>query len=395
MAIVGAITPGIHLPDLARALRAVHADYLEGRPPGHRPRDIVARSWGRVTALGVSPDGAPRQDPMGHAEVEQRRADSGLAGIVGELSRLIGDGTDRAHMLLVVTDADGVVLWREGSAQVRQRADSFGFMEGATWTEERVGTNAIGTALAEAAPVQLFSAEHFERAQHPWYCTATPIHDPVSGRLMGVIDVSGPAFTLHPAIQALVEATRRLAEARLQAFHEASLNALRRSTEPLLAGLSGAAVVIDDDGWVATSRGVAVGRRLPAPMHQTPMTVPGLGACIAERLARGWLIRQKGNEPDAVALRLRMSDSPVLEVLGGAESWCTSLPMRHAGILSLLASVGARGMSAAQLSTALYGDADHIVTVRAEVSRLRRTLGSIIASNPYRLHPRVTIQIDH
>ena len=35
-----------------------------------------------------------------------------------------------------------------------------------------VGTNAIGTALAEAAPVQLFSAEHFEQAQHPWYCTA-------------------------------------------------------------------------------------------------------------------------------------------------------------------------------------------------------------------------------
>ena len=33
---------------------------------------------------------------------------------------------------------------------------------------------AIGTALAEQAPVQLFSAEHFEEGQHPWYCTASP-----------------------------------------------------------------------------------------------------------------------------------------------------------------------------------------------------------------------------
>ena len=113
---------------------------------------------------------------------------------------------------VVVTDADGVILWREGSARVRLRADSLGFMEGARWTEATVGTNAIGTALAEAAPVQLFSAEHFEQAQHPWYCTAAPIHHPVSGELLGVVDVSGPALTLHPVIGALVETAVKLAE---------------------------------------------------------------------------------------------------------------------------------------------------------------------------------------
>ena len=74
---------------------------------------------------------------------------------------------DASQFLMVVTDADGVMLWREGSARVRCVADRLGFSEGAMWTEQTVGTNAIGTALAEAAPVQLFSAEHFEQATAP------------------------------------------------------------------------------------------------------------------------------------------------------------------------------------------------------------------------------------
>ncbi|WP_278255644.1 hypothetical protein [Nocardioides convexus] len=60
----------------------------------------------------------------------------------------------RPAYLVVITDADGVVLWRSGSPRVRRQADGLGFAEGALWTEGAVGTNAIGTALEEGAPVQ-------------------------------------------------------------------------------------------------------------------------------------------------------------------------------------------------------------------------------------------------
>ncbi len=92
--------------------------------------------------------------------------------MIGDLEQVITPVADASHLLLVVTDADGVILWRSGSAPIRSRADTLGFQEGTVWTESTVGTNAIGTALAEAAPVQLFSGEHFETTQHPWYCTA-------------------------------------------------------------------------------------------------------------------------------------------------------------------------------------------------------------------------------
>ena len=76
---------------------------------------------------------------------------------------------------MVVADADGIdALARGVGRRAAAGPTGLGFTEGATWTEDHVGTNAIGTALAEQAPVQLFSAEHFEEGQHPWYCTASP-----------------------------------------------------------------------------------------------------------------------------------------------------------------------------------------------------------------------------
>ena len=388
--IVGSITPDTHLPELARALSGIHSAVLEGRPVNFEPRPVVARSWERVLGLGLEPEVCRRRDPLPREEIARRRAGSGLAGVVDELAQVIGDGTDRNHMLLVVTDAEGVILWREGSSKVRRHADSFGFMEGAIWTEAQVGTNAIGTALAEQAPVQLFSAEHFERVQHAWYCTATPIHDPVTGELMGIVDVSGPAMTLHPAIEMFVEATRRLAEARILRRHAESLESLRRSAEPLVAGISGAAVVVDEQGWVAMSRGVRLGPRLSVPSEHRTMKVPGMGLCTPHRLEQGWLLLPAEQRSEATLLHLDLSDEPVIEVAGESDSWRSHLSKRHAEILILLAAAGPEGLSAAGLSRALFGDAQHCVTVRAEISRLRRTLGEFVWGNPYRLAPGIT-----
>jgi transcriptional regulator of acetoin/glycerol metabolism len=160
---------------------------------------------------------------MRFEDIERRRRDSPLSLVIEDLIRVLVSVADAAHFLMVVTDADGVVLWREGASAVRRKADDLGFAEGVFWTEATAGTNAIGTALVEAAPVQLFSAEHFEQAQHAWYCTAHPIHDPRTGELLGIVDVSGPALTLHPAIAALVETGVRLAESQLWRHHAARL----------------------------------------------------------------------------------------------------------------------------------------------------------------------------
>ena len=387
-----AITPGTDLSQHARVLRRVHDAVLGGGVPPVPPRRVVQRSWARVVGLGLDASRPALRDPLPAAEVEVRRRRSPLAPVIGELRQVLGSAADASHFLVVVTDADGVILWREGSAAVRARADRLGFAEGAVWTEPAVGTNAIGTALAEAAPVQLFSAEHFEQAQHPWYCTAGPVHHPVTGELLGVVDVSGPALTLHPVIAALVETAVRLAESRLWRAHEERLEQLRRRARGVLATLGGPVLLVDDDGWVAHRSGIAVRDRVAVPRADRLMAVPGMGLCAPERVAGGWLVRPRTGERPVTA-ELDLTGTPTLRLGDGADDWRTTVTRRHAQLLVLLHRAGAAGLSAAQLSTALFGDAEHLVTARAEVSRLRRVVGAMVLTTPYRLAPDVTLRV--
>ncbi|MGO1318664.1 MAG: GAF domain-containing protein [Galactobacter sp.] len=376
------------LDERVKATRRMHHAALAGSPLPERPRELVARSWQRVLHLGLDSSGRNLRDPLGTDRVEQLRAASPLRHVVDDLRGVLTASADAANYIVVLTDADGQILWREGSSRVRMTADRLGFAEGAEWTEERVGTNAIGTALAEAAPVELFAGEHFELEQHPWYCSAAPIHDPRTGKLLGVVDVSGPALTLHPALSALVRSSATLAEAMLRQRHHASLERLRRSSAHVLR--SGPALVVDDDGWVASSVGITVRERITAPTADVPLALPGLGTCLPERLPEGWLLRPSGPHSRLVAL-LR---GTALEVRADGEPWTVELTRRHAQVLRLLAAAGAEGLSAPQLSVALYGDTEHAVTVRAEISRLRRVVGSIIATSPYRIADDVDVRVD-
>jgi hypothetical protein len=377
---LSAVRPGTDLSRHARELIRVHDAVLGGGPAPVRPRAVVERSWSRVMRIGLDPDRANARDPLTREEVERRRRESPLHLVIDELAGIIQNVA-----LLVVTDADGVILWRTGGPAVLRRADSLGFGEGAAWTESIVGTNAIGTALVEAAPVQLFSAEHFEQAQHAWYCSAHPIHDPRTGELLGIVDVSGPALTLHPAIEALVATGVRLAESQLWRHHAARLERLRRSVEHL----AGPVLVVDDHGWVAHNSGVAARDRIAAPRAGTTLAVPGLGLCLPERLAEGWIVRPAG---PAHGLDACLDRAGVLSVAGDPP-WRVPLTRRHAEILTRLHAAGPAGLSAGRLSRALYGDDAHVVTVRAEISRLRRVIGALVATNPYRLAPGVTLKI--
>lgn len=385
------MTPGTDLGRHALVLRRAHDVVLSGGCASGAVRPVVARSWARVLASGVLPDVANARDPLPVGEVEARRRRSRLRWVIDEVAAIVESVADASHLLLVVTDADGVVLWRRGSSAQRRRADVLGFEEGATWTETCVGTNAIGTALQERAAVQLFSAEHFEQHQHPWYCTASPVHDPVTGDLLGVVDVSGPALSMHPALLALVDTAVRLAQARLEQRHGADLQQLRQRSEALLPRGSGPFLLVDDDGWVAHASGLAAPARVAVPRDGVTQAVAGLGACLPERLGAGWLLRPAA---DRGRLRAVLGPDAVLRVEHGDASWTVALTARHAEVLRRLALAGPDGVGAAALGRSLYGDDGHEVSVRAEVSRLRRVVGDLVQSAPYRVRGDVDLVVE-
>ncbi|MFD3721859.1 GAF domain-containing protein [Streptomyces sp. NPDC058674] len=381
-----------------RLLKGVRAAALAGDPPPAAPRPEIAESWRRMLAGGVHPDRDARSRVLSAAETEERRRLSPLREVLPVLREGLLPSLDDSLHIMVVADADGRLLWREGHRSILRKADRLGFAVGADWDEAVVGTNGVGTALVARRPVQVFSAEHFVSSHHDWTCAGAPVRDPRDGRLLGVVDVSGPLATMHPATLAWVSSVARLAERELRLRHLESLERLRAVAAPLLARLPGPAVAVDPHGWTAAVTGLVPADRVPLPKHFGPgrVFVPQLGECVAEPLPGGWLLRVARTRAHPAATRVVLDLSRPgawsATVYGAAGSWSQELSPRHAELLFLLAE-SPRGRTAAELAAELFGDPSRTVTVRAELSRVRRRLGGVLTHRPYRFAQDVEVKL--
>ncbi|SOD81320.1 GAF domain-containing protein [Streptomyces sp. Ag109_G2-15] len=382
----------------ARVLSELREATLAGQRARIAPRPEIEQSWGRMLRSGVDPDHDFRSRPLPADEVRRRREESPLRHIMPVLRQGLLSVADVAQHIMVVADAEGRVLWREGSSPVLRKADGLGFELGADWREDVVGTNGVGTPAVVRRPVQVFAAEHFVRSHASWTCTGAPITDPRDGRLIGVVDVSGPLETMHPATLAWVDSVAKLAEARLRELHLASLERLRAVAAPVLARLDGRALVVDRDGWTAAVSGMPYLRRVALPKSLTPghRWLPALGACAVEPLAEGWLLRVAEEPLPSSATRILLDLSrpgrSSVTVARATGSWSRELSPRHAELLYLLAEHRS-GRGAAGLAEDLFGDPSRTVTVRAEMSRIRRYLGDLLQHRPYRFCENTEIEV--
>ncbi|WP_205698375.1 GAF domain-containing protein [Conexibacter sp. SYSU D00693] len=302
-----AVDPASDRVAQARALRRAHeAAVAAGRAPDD-VRRVVAQSWERSGRAGIDPEGHLAPVRFDEDETGERWRAHPLFGVLPVLRSVLSDATAASGHVLAISDADGVLLWIEGHQHVLSATEDMHFVAGADWSERGAGTNALGTALAEDHPVQIFSAEHFARRVHQWQCSGAPIHDPLTGRVLGVVDLTGDLRTAHPHTLALVTAAAGMAEAELR--------------------------------------------------RQGPIAV------VSQQLELELLTRR----PRAF--------------VGGRE---VALSQRHGELLALLLA-RPEGMTAEGLTLELYGEEGKPVTVRAELSRLRRLLGPALGARPYRL----------
>jgi hypothetical protein len=397
-----ALRPGEDPRLRARQLQQVREAALTGSRRARtgsrtaQPRRVIGESWRRVRFSGLDPVDPPEVSPLAPGEVEERRLSSGVEELLPLLRTHLLPAAEAAGQILVVVDAEGRVLWREGGPAVRRRADALGFVEGSAWDELSVGTNAIGTSLAVGSPVHVYAAEHYAESHQPWTCAAAPLHDPVTGRLLGAVDLSGPASTVHPSTVALVEAVARLAELEVRAQHGRHVERLRSVVAPILSRLDGRALAVTEDGCVAAAVGLSPPEQvlLRDPQGAGRLWLPAVGHCRLEPLPGGWLLRvDEDAEDETAALVLDLNGRrPELSVSGSAGDWSAPLSLRHAELL--VALLTARdGRTAAQLSGDVFGEPTRTVTVRAELSRLRRVLGPLLQSQPYRVPDRLRAEI--
>lgn len=329
-------------PDTSRLLvERAHDELLAGNLGDRRlgdVRELVRDSWRRSLASSVGAERLPRLD-LTADELEDYRRAHPLAGVMQMVRSLLLPGSaEDSGVVVAVGDASGRLLWVEGDRGVRSLTGDMGFVAGSNWSEAEVGTSAPGTALALDRAVQIRQAEHFNRYVQPWSCTAAPVHDPETRRLLGVIDVTGGPEAVTPQAQLLVDATARAIESE-----------------------------------------VLVGRlrsRAEAPRRRAP------------RAAR----------VQHATLRVLGRDRALLETAGDAAASVVELSARHAEILLMLAS-HREGLSAETLADLVYGE-PAVETLRPEIVRLRKVLEKqapqlVPLSRPYRLPVELETDVQH
>ncbi|MBT2567264.1 transcriptional regulator [Arthrobacter sp. ISL-85] len=318
---------------------------VNGTPEIPGLRRLIRESWQRSASFKANPDNAAAPLAFDWDQLEDYRRQHPLAAIMPVINKLLVQPSHDSGLLVAVGDEVGRLLWVDGDPTLQRRAEGMMFVPGADWSEASVGTSAPGTALALGRGIQIAGAEHYQRAVHPWSCTAVPFHDPDSGAVLGVVDITGTATAVAPHTLSLVEATVAAAQAqlrveRLQLAAELARKPVRRRSPAAAAG-------------------------------------QGRGAREGSRAKEGSLYRN--------SLQLLGRDQALLS-LGGRT---VSLSARHSEILALL-SAHPEGLSAEELSSLLYPGEGSTITLRAEMVRLRKVIqqlspDAVPGSRPYRL----------
>ncbi len=244
-------------------------------PPDELVGPTVARSWRRCADAGLAPMGrladAPHLDSFQFARTMGRRQE--LVAHARPVMEYLHAQTRDSGCLVLLADDLGVVLQTVGDADFLGRAERVALTQGASWHERHRGTNAIGTALAEARPVVVHGAEHYLDRNGFLTCAAAPISAP-DGHWLGVLDISGDQRTRHPHTFGLVRAAAQMIENRM--FDAQHGDALRLRFHALAEGIGTVVegvVALSEDGWIvgANQSALALLGLCPADIRATPI----------------------------------------------------------------------------------------------------------------------------
>jgi transcriptional regulator of acetoin/glycerol metabolism len=211
------------------AVRAWTSFVSEGDEASDRVRPEILRSWQLSGVVSPALTHAPLADERDTAEFwRESPLQTAVLRVQDDLRRTAEDG----DLVIAVTDEQTRILWTYGGRVMRRKAETVNFVPGGRWDEASVGTNALAIASRTGAPSMVFSAEHYAEVVHNWVCWAAPVFDPVTGRPLGVIDLSTTWDRTHPIGLATARVMARLIETALPTDRRTALRDVAAPAEP-------------------------------------------------------------------------------------------------------------------------------------------------------------------
>jgi transcriptional regulator of acetoin/glycerol metabolism len=224
---------------------------LTGNLDNTRVRPEIFQSWTRCYRAQVDPYGKCCIHILnGKTVADLKKRHSELLDIARPFMDKLYEFTAGSRLIVFLSDENGVILENIGDYEVRDSASKVNLVTGTNWQEEEVGTNGIGTALKMKVPIQISGKEHYCESLHHWTCSAAPIVND-DGRIIGVLQVSGPSDEVHlhtlGMVVAAVEAIRN--QIRIKRKNK-ELKRLNHSLNKIFHTMSDGALITNKDGIV-------------------------------------------------------------------------------------------------------------------------------------------------
>jgi signal transduction histidine kinase len=335
-------------------------------PPGATAglRPTIVESWRRSLATGLDPTDLLAPIEIDESEVLGRWFEHPLGSLTDVLTEQLRKVAEESRSVVVVTDESGLVLHRVGDESLKERAAEMHLVEGARYSEAADGTNGIGTALAANQAFQVFAFEHFNERHHEWVCSGAPVHDPVSGQTIGLIDLSSLWKIAHPrSLELVTTAARTLDQGLMDARRDRDSRLRRRYSDFMTRSTD---LLVDRDGYVLAGTEREHSKTLEVPEGGGEVVLGDGSVAVAAPLGQGeaYLLRHVTTH--------HARPAPVeVEVLERAERHVRELVTEQAA-LRQVATLVARESSPDQLFAAVAGqvarifDVPHVRLVRYE-----------------------------
>jgi len=165
-------------------------------------REPILASWWRSREWNVA------ADRLDLSYLGAPDLDSALARAAKPVLRHLHEQLDGQPISIVLTDASGLVLLRfTGDHDLERKLDHIMLAPGFSYAEDVVGTNGIGTALESGGPAHVFGHEHYAERLEGLACAGVPVRDPMSGKTVGVLDLTCWRKHADPLMLSLVRST--------------------------------------------------------------------------------------------------------------------------------------------------------------------------------------------
>jgi len=226
----------------------VHA--VDKKYPFAVKKEILA-SWARCNRAKVEPNVFRIHSRLNSTALQvMLKRNSELIAIAKPFMKNLYQIVAGSGFVVALTDVRGHIMEILGDQDMLKNPMTESFYQGASWSEEEAGTNAIGTALVIQKPIQVTGPEHYCRMHHCITCSAAPIFDP-QGNLLGALDISGASSSAHLHTLGMVVAATEAIMAQLDIRKKNNeLNVTNKRLTNIFNTMSDGVIMVDSNGII-------------------------------------------------------------------------------------------------------------------------------------------------